>query len=181
MDLAGFYSLMAITCFTLVGLWWTVVERHPRWKADRTARRLAGGIYLSFLLPGLMSTFAQVDGGNPLVWRTSFGVAALVGLVNTWPLLGLDRGAVRGPFRRFRWLVCVIYLLIIVLAVFPVLGAVTGGTPLRAASIALILLVVMAHGLAWEFMMEPEPEPEPEAEAEAKAKAEETGEDTGSG
>ena len=27
MDLAGFYSLMAVTCFTLVGLWWTVVER----------------------------------------------------------------------------------------------------------------------------------------------------------
>lgn len=38
MQLADFYSLMAITCFTLVGLWWTVVERHPEWKADPTRR-----------------------------------------------------------------------------------------------------------------------------------------------
>ena len=54
MDLAGFYSLMAVTCFTLVGLWWTVVERHPEWKRDAKARRLAGGVYLSFLLPLLI-------------------------------------------------------------------------------------------------------------------------------
>ena len=91
---------------------------------------------------------------NPLVWRSSFGVAAVVGLVNTWPLLGLDRQAARGPFRRFRWVVCVIYLVIVLLAVFPVLAGLTGGTPLQAAAVALILLVVMAHGLAWEFMME---------------------------
>ena len=36
------------------------------------------------------------------------------------------------------------------------LAALTGGTPLQTAAIALILLVVMAHGLAWDFMMEPE-------------------------
>lgn len=156
MDLANFYSLMAVTCFTLVGLWWTVIERHPEWKAHRVARRLAGGVYLSFLLPGLMSTFAQVDPGNPVIWRTSFGVAAVVGLANTWRLLGLDRAAARGPFRRLRWLVGVIYGVILALAVVPALAGVTGATPLQAASIALILLIVMAHGLAWEFMMEPD-------------------------
>lgn len=155
MELAAFYSLMAITCFTLVGLWWTVVERHPDWKTDRRSRKLAGGVYLSFLLPGLMSTFAQVDAGNPLIWRSSFTVAALVGLVSTWPLLKLDAGPRRGPFRRFRWLVLVIYLVIVLLGLVPGVVAVTGGTPLQAASIALILLVVMAHGLAWEFLMEP--------------------------
>jgi hypothetical protein len=32
-----------------------------------------------------------------------------------------------------------------------------GGTPLQAAAIALILLIVLAHGLAWEFMMDPAP------------------------
>ena len=109
MDLSSFYSLMAVTCFTLVGLWWTVIERHPEWKVDRTRRRLAGSVYLSFLLPGLMSTFAQVDPGSPLLWRVSFATAAVVGLVNTWPLLALDRAAPRGLFRRFRWLVAVLY------------------------------------------------------------------------
>jgi hypothetical protein len=154
MDLSSFYSLMAVTCFTLVGLWWTVIERHPEWKADRTRRRLAGGVYLSFLLPGLMSTFAQVDAGNPLIWRSSFTVAALVGVVNTVQLLGVDGGSERGPFRRFRWVVAVIYAVIAVLGVFPAVSSLLGGTPLQAAAIALILLVVLAHGLTWEFMME---------------------------
>ena len=104
-----------------------------------------------------MSTFAQVDAGNPLVWRTSFTVAAAVGLANTWPLLKLDQSPARGPFRRFRWLVLVIYAVIIAVALFPALAGLIGGTPLQAASIALdILLIMLAHGLAWEFMMEPD-------------------------
>ena len=156
MDLAAFYSLMAITCFTLVGLWWTVVERHPEWKSDVRRRKLAGGVYLSFLLPGLMSTFAQVDAGNPLIWRSSFTVAAVVGFANTWPLLRIDRSATRGPFRRFRWLVLVIYGVIVAVALFPSVAQVAGATALQSAAIALILLIVLAHGLAWEFMMEPD-------------------------
>jgi len=159
MDLASFYALMSITCFTLVGLWWTVLERHPEWKADPQRRKLAGGVYLSFLLPGLMSTFAQVDAGNPLVWRSSFTLAAVIGLANTVRLLGVDRGEQRGPFRRFRWVVAVIYAAIVVLALFPALATAMGGTPLQSAAIALILLVVLAHGLAWEFMMEPDEQP----------------------
>jgi hypothetical protein len=159
MDLADFYSLMSITCFTLVGLWWTVVEKHTPWKTDRRRRRLAGGVYLSFLLPGLMSTFAQVDAGNPLVWRTSFALAAVVGVVTTLQLVSVDRGTHRGPFRRFRWLVAAVYGVILALAAVPPLAGLLGATPLQAASIALILLVVMAHGLTWEFMMEPDADP----------------------
>jgi cytochrome bd-type quinol oxidase subunit 2 len=155
MDLTAFYSLMSVTCFTLVGLWWTVVERHAEWKTDPLRRRLAGGVYLSFLLPGLMSTFAQVDGGNALVWRTSFSVAAVVGLLTTLRLVSVERGGHLGPFRRFRWLVAVVYALILLLAAFPPVASVVGATPLQAASVTLILLVVMGHGLTWEFMMDP--------------------------
>ncbi len=162
MDLAEFYSLMSITCFTLVGLWWTVIERHPDWKADERRRKLAGGVYLSFLLPGLMSTFAQVDAGNPLVWRTSFALAALVGMVTTLRLVSVERGGHHGPFRRFRWLVAVLYGLVLLLAVVPPVAALVGATPLQTASIALILLVVMGHGLTWEFMMEPTPQVSPD-------------------
>ena len=155
MDLAGFYSLMAVTCFTLVGLWWTVVERHPEWKADPAHRQLAGGVYLSFLLPGLMSTFAQVDSTNPLLWRSSFAVAAVVGLTSTLQLVRADRGS-SGSFRRVRWLGAVVYLAILAVALHPPLAASLGATPLQAAAIGLILLIVMGHGLTWEFMMEPD-------------------------
>lgn len=156
MDLAAFYSLMAITCFTLVGLWWTVVERHPEWKSDRLRRRLAGGVYLSFLLPGLMSTFAQVDAGNPLIWRFSFAAAAVAGLVSTVRLVRLDTSDHRGPFRRQRWLVGLLYCLVLVLGVAPEVAGTVGLTGLQAVSLALIGLIILGHGLAWEFMMEPE-------------------------
>ena len=51
MDLSTFYAVVAGTCFTLVGLWWNVVERRPDWLADPHLRRLVGGVYVSFLLP----------------------------------------------------------------------------------------------------------------------------------
>ena len=46
--------------------------------------------------------------------------------------------------------------LILALAVVPTLSAPTGQPPLQLVALALILLVVLAHGLAWEFMMEPD-------------------------
>ncbi|WP_206079864.1 hypothetical protein [Propioniciclava coleopterorum] len=168
MDLTAFYSLMSVTCFTLVGLWWTVVERHKEWRTDPVRRKLAGGVYLSFLLPGLMSTVAQIDPHTPLLWRVSFTLTALVGIVSTLRLVSWDRGGQIGPFRRFRWLVAVLYASIIVLGVAPEVVKPLGATPLQAASIALVLLIVLGHGLTWEFMMEPDPEPGRPAPAAAR-------------
>ncbi|MGA4670703.1 hypothetical protein ACPCG0_13065 [Propionibacteriaceae bacterium Y1923] len=103
MDLTSFYALLAGTSFTLVGLWWMVLERRPRWKSDPLRRRLAGGTYLSFLLPGLMATLAQLSPATPALWRTSFAACALVGLVSTFRLLSVESGVGhKGPFRRFR-------------------------------------------------------------------------------
>lgn len=48
----------------------------------------------------------------------------------------------------------VVYAAVAVLGLFPGIAIALGGTPLQAAAIALILLIVLAHGLAWEFMME---------------------------
>jgi hypothetical protein len=159
MDLSNFYALISATCFTLVGLWWTVVERHPEWKTDRHRRQLAGGTYLAFLLPGLMAMFAQINPDTPLLWRASFGTAALVGLyVNLQQIQAERSDAGRGPFRRNRWAVALLYLLILVLGVAPELARAAGATPLQVGSFLLVLLVILAHGLTWEFMMEPGPE-----------------------
>lgn len=162
MDLSSFYVLLAGTSFTLVGLWWTVVERRPVWRSDPIRRRLAGGTYLSFLLPGLMATFAQISPETPMMWRVSFGVCALVGLASTTQLLALERATTRpGPFRRFRWLVAVLYLAILVLGVAPELARGLGWTPLTVGGVLLVLLVVLGHGLTWDFLMEPDPPVEP--------------------
>ncbi|WP_194793205.1 hypothetical protein [Raineyella fluvialis] len=156
MDLRAFYVLMAATSFTLVGLWWTVIQKHPDWKSSPRQRALAGGTYLSFLLPGLMATLAQVAPGTPALWRISFGAAALVGLWSTVRLLRTDKAGSRGPFRRHRWVVTLIYLAILVLGVAPELARRAGLAPLAVGGVLLVLLIVLAHGLTWEFMMEPD-------------------------
>ena len=156
MDLTTFYGLMSVTCFTLVGLWWTAIEKHDEWRNDRRLRRLAGGAYLSFLLPGVMSMMSQVNPDNPLVWRISFGLTSIVGLVTSVKLVAVESPSHVGPFRRFRWLAPVLYAAIVALGVFPELAQLIGAGPLQVASVLLMLLILLAHGLTWEFLMEPD-------------------------
>lgn len=155
MELTTFYAIVSGTCFTLVGLWWNVLGRRPQLTATPDARRLAGAVYLSFLLPALMGMFAQIDPSNATVWRSTFALVATFGAWSTVGLLRLDRSVAHpGPFRRLRWLVVVLYALIVALGVFPDVAIGLGLSGLQAAGVALILLIVLAHGLVWEFMVD---------------------------
>ena len=75
MDVSTFYALFSATCLALVGFWWGVVQANPSWLRDPGRRSAVGGVYLSFLLPGLMGLFAQVgrpapprSGGSASSW-----------------------------------------------------------------------------------------------------------------
>jgi hypothetical protein len=167
MDVSTFYALFSATCFTLVGLWWTVVQRHEAWLRTPHGRRDAGGIYLAFLLPALMGLFAQVGGTeDPAIWRVSFVVVALIGCWSTLRLL--QRSSADGDsglFARHRWIAAGIYLLIAVLGVAPEVVEPLGVTPLQAEATLLILLVALAHGLVWEFMTHAEPSVDPDPQS----------------
>ena len=69
MDINTFYAVTSATCFTLVGLWWSVVKDKADWFKDEAKKRLAGGVYASFLIPGLMSLGAQVGGTTSGIWQ----------------------------------------------------------------------------------------------------------------
>jgi hypothetical protein len=160
-DLGAFYAVAAATCFTLVGLWWNVVERHPEWHRDEQARRLAGGVYLSFLLPGMMSILALVDPTESLIWRSAFLIASFVGMWSTWSLMRLSTAGYPGLLGRNRWVVIVLYALVLLLAVAPDAALPLGLTPLQAGGLLLVLLIAAAHGLTWEFMLARGPEAGP--------------------
>jgi hypothetical protein len=154
-ELATFYALVAGTCFTLVGLWWTVVEARSDWLVDDELRSLAGRTYLSFLLPGLMSLIAQINPANSLIWRSSFVLVAALGIYSTRRLVRRTQtAAIIGPFRRYQWLVSVLYGLILVFGAAPELAIIIGLQPLEVEAILLVLLIILAHGLTWEFMVE---------------------------
>ncbi|MCJ1676045.1 hypothetical protein MTF65_01430 [Streptomyces sp. APSN-46.1] len=154
MDVSTFYALFSATCFTLVGLWWNVVQSHPEWLRVPARRRVVGGIYLSFLLPALMGLFAQVGGvEQPGIWRTGFVVVAVVGSASTLRLLSRERAEGGGDDLRWRGLgVAVLYALIAVVGVAPEIADVVNLRPIQAEALLLILLVVLAHSLVWRFM-----------------------------
>lgn len=158
MNLDTFYSIVAGTCFALLGLWWTVMESRRDLLNDSQVRALAGGVYLSFLIPGAMSLGAQIGGENKLVWRSVFVIAALLGMYFTIRIINSTRAVGKpGFFRRSRWLTILLYLFVLVLGAFPTLAAPTGLTAIQVEGFLLALLVLLGHGLAWEFMVETAP------------------------
>lgn len=151
MNVSTFYALFSATCFTLVGLWWGVVQRDTTWVLDRTLRRSIGGVYLAFLLPGLMGLFAQVGGvEEPLVWRLSFVLIAVIGVVAMWRLLGSDDDPGVWPVRVGA---VSTYILIAVVGMFPQLASVIGLRGIQVEGILLVLLVALGHAMVWRFLV----------------------------
>src|SRR5215208_6840803 len=99
MDIATFYALFSATCFTLLGLWWNVLQLNSQWIDVADERKAVGGVYLTFLLPAAMGLFAQVGGAEtPVIWRISFVGVAVVGCVSTLRLLRVLRASeAKGP------------------------------------------------------------------------------------
>lgn len=152
MDVSTFYALFSASCFTLVGLWWGVVQRDLGWAADPVRRHAVAGVYLSFLLPALMGLFAQVGGReSPALWRISFVVVAVVGCVATARLLsqGADRGVT-----VVRAGAVAIYALVALLGMFPEMAEAVDLRPLQAEALLLVLLVALGHALVWRFLVE---------------------------
>ncbi len=109
------------------------------WLKHAETRALAGGIYLSFLIPGVMSLIAQVSGENKLIWRATFVIAAALGMYFTARLIWNTRNSTGpiGPFRRHRWIVIVLYLLVLIFGAAPELADPLGMKPLQVESILL--------------------------------------------
>ncbi len=155
MSVDSFYEIVSGICFALTGLWWSVVEHRPDWLAEPQMRTLAGGVYASFLIPGIMSLGAQIGGENKLVWRVVFTVAAVLGIYFTNRLLANLRskpGEKAGFFVCSRWLVIVFYLLVLLFGVFPEIAAPSGLNPIQVDAFLLSIIILSGHGLAWEMM-----------------------------
>ena len=153
MDIATFYAVTSATCFTLVGLWWSVVKSKPEWFQDEVTRRLAGGVYASFLIPALMSMGAQVGGEGTIIWNLVFIVAGVAGIRYTTQLIKKTKSAeANGPFSKNRWLLPLLYGTVIFFAIFPGLAGIVGLRALQVEGLLLCMLILIAHMLAWEFM-----------------------------
>lgn len=154
MDVNTFYAVTAATCFTLVGLWWSVVKDKQEWFEDEVKRRLAGGVYASFLIPGLMSLAAQIGGvTQPIISQISFIIAGALGIYYSRQLIQETQVAkLYGSFSKNRWAIPTLYGVVIIFALFPGLARLFGLQPLQMEGLLVSVLILIAHMLAWEFV-----------------------------
>ena len=152
MDTNTFYAVTSATCFTLVGLWWSVVKDRAEWLKDKAKKRLAGGVFASFLIPAVMSLAAQIGGDSPLIWRGVFVIAAGAGLNYSSRLIKLTRATTpAGSFSRNSWAVPGLYALVLFFALFTWPASMVGLQALQLEALLLSGLILCAHMLAWEF------------------------------
>ena len=154
MDINQFYALFSATCFTLLGLWWNVLQLNSAWIGKDDERQAVGGVYLTFLLPALMGLFAQVGGTEtPMIWRVSFVAVAVIGCISTLRLLRALRTASDKSPRTKYLATLLIYVLVAITGAYPEIAENFDIKPIQAEALLLILLVLVGHGLVWDFMV----------------------------
>ena len=159
-----FYQTVAQLAFTLLGLWWLVLQtKYNEWIHSQTRRRMATNITLYFLLPGSMSLLALLATTSRLLWQVAFILAALIGAVATvFFLRAAHASQWRNPWSlrivtAASSLGLALYALVIVVALLPDLFRAMGTTPLTVAGVAVTLLVIVGVTLAWTYFIEPFP------------------------
>ena len=150
-----FYLALAPVSFTLLGLWLVVVQtRHAEWRSSALHRRRGYGVWLQFALPGLMSLLSLVDSTSEALWRVTFAVVAIVGVVIlTW----LHAHEPHSMWANFSYGVTVaLYALVAVVAIAPELINQFGGSinALRTEAILLSLLTFVGVNIAWFLLFD---------------------------
>ncbi|HZY41572.1 MAG TPA: hypothetical protein VFF59_06190 [Anaerolineae bacterium] len=156
----AFYQTVATLCFTLLGLWWGVVQfRHADWMGDPNWRRMAYSVQLSLIVPGAMSLGAQTAGEVKIIWRLVFVVTCGLGIVAQVYLSQAARGRTyRGWFlRNGRWLMAAVYAVIAVVAFVPEIAQSIDPklTALQVEALLLTVVVFLSVSFVWDLLAEP--------------------------
>lgn len=77
-----FYSQLAGICFTLLGLWWVVVQfKYEQWLATPGRRLTAYATSANFVAVGSMALVSVLDGEASQIWRVGTAAGALLGAI----------------------------------------------------------------------------------------------------
>ncbi len=159
MDQQAFYTTVSAISFTLLGLWWVVVQSRASWRDDLARRRMAYAVSLHFVLPGTMSILALVAPDIPGLWRLTFVTAGIMGVIATGYVVRTLREEHDCPrlTRAIEWIAIPVYGLVAIVAAVPELvGRLgLGLTALQVEGIILAVLLFMGVHGAWILMIEP--------------------------
>jgi hypothetical protein len=158
-DVQTFYVTVSAISFTLLGLWWVVVQDRETWRMNVARRRMAYVVSLHFVLPGIMSVLALIAPDLNLLWRTTFLTAGVLGLVGAAYVVRTltDEADCPRLVRLIEVVAIPIYAIIAVVAVVPEAVKRIGLnlTPLQVEGISLAILLFFGVQAAWILMVEP--------------------------
>jgi hypothetical protein len=150
--LQTFYGTMAQISFTLLGLWWVVVQfKYADFMRDRRRRLQTYDTSLYFVLPGIMSLISLLT-ETGLLWRITFTVSAILGAVEAGFLLATTRRAQGSRvWRSAHYAGGTLYVLVALFAVFPSLAEDLGLQlrNLQVEGVFLALIIFLGVQSTW--------------------------------
>ena len=162
-DVTTFYAAFAPLCFTILGLWFVVVQtRHSVWIGSARHRRRASVVALQFALPGLMSLLSLVDPTSKVMWRACFATSAIVAALAIVAIFADLRRTRLYSVDLINGLSLLMFVLVAIVALDPSSIANIGlaATALQVEATLLSLLVFLGVVIAWVLLFEQAPEPD---------------------
>lgn len=151
MDLTSFYATVSAVGFTLLGLWWVVVDKHPEWFERQDTARMAYVVSLQFIIPATSSLLSLVAPDAPAVWRTVFTVLGIVGVVGAVMVSRTLAHQGRGVSIMALLVSLPVYLGVILVALVPNVGSGVGLTGLQLEAFLVALVLVLGLHAVWFF------------------------------
>jgi hypothetical protein len=152
--LTSFYATMAQVCFTLLGLWWIVVQfKYQDWMRNRRRRQMAYDTSLYFVLPGIMSLVSLLAPDGKVLWRVTFSSAAVLGAFEAG-FLAFTAARHDRYSKVVRWshyVATALYVLVALVAFSPSLVHSLGvdAAALQVEGVFLALLVFLGVNMTW--------------------------------
>lgn len=156
MNFGGFFGVVSTVDFALLGLWWVTVQARP----DLRARKLRASqasylVSLQFVVPGTAALLAQVDPQVTGIWRVSFTIAGLSGVLSILLLTpSLKAGGTDLVLKVLRLGAVPLYAIVAVIAVLPSFPP--SGVPITALQLEAVIFCLMAFlssQIAWAVAM----------------------------
>lgn len=161
MDFSGFFGVVSTVDFALLGLWWVTVQARPDLRTRKSkASRASYLVSLQFVVPGTAALLAQVDPQLTDIWRVSFAIAGLSGVLSILLLApSMDARGAGAALKFLRLGAVPLYAIIAVISVlphFPPSGSQI--TALQLEALIFCLMVLLGAQIAWAVAMADAPD-----------------------
>ena len=146
-----FYATLATISFTLLGLWWVVVQaRLGTWVSSRARRIGAYSVSGHFVAVGLLALLATMEDEVDAIWRIGALGGGLLGLVATG--VALRYGEMERYQRLEEVLILAAFLVVISLSAFTYeIGDLQA---IEVNAVASVVIMGLSTQLAWQFLLE---------------------------